>query len=290
MLRRAYTLIELLVVLAIITVLASLLLPVFATARAAAQRTTCASNMKQAHMATLLYTSDYDDRLMPMNHLPGGIGNSGNDRTWAQLILPYMRSFQLFRCPSDYGARPKPESTFDQDLVPGDTDSRYFSASMRSNIGYNYLYLAPVMRYQLGPWQVSPRSISQIATSETILFVDTVWDRRPDGTPYGGGNWLVAPPCRYARVNGIAIDSFGGGRGTSIYLPDQHREGWKVHNPNSGMVYGGAWPWHEGRMNTVRIGGNVKSIAPPELSAGCEVRPGWQGRITDPSAYLWDIQ
>ena len=44
--RRAFTLIELLVVIAIIAILAAILFPVFARARAAAQKANCLSNEK----------------------------------------------------------------------------------------------------------------------------------------------------------------------------------------------------------------------------------------------------
>src|SRR2546423_10792876 len=58
---RGFTLIELLVVIAIIAILAAILFPVFARARAAARKTSCLSNVKQLTLAANMYKQDYDE-------------------------------------------------------------------------------------------------------------------------------------------------------------------------------------------------------------------------------------
>ena len=63
--KRAFTLIELLVVVAVIAVLASLLFPVLNVAKSRAKQTQCASNMRQAVMAVLMYADDHDDTIAP---------------------------------------------------------------------------------------------------------------------------------------------------------------------------------------------------------------------------------
>lgn len=95
--KRGFTLIELLVVIAIIAILAAILFPVFARARENARRASCSSNMKQIGLGLMQYSQDYDE-LQPM-----GAANSwtGDQLTWRQLVQPYVKSVQLFKCPSN---------------------------------------------------------------------------------------------------------------------------------------------------------------------------------------------
>ena len=58
--RTGFTLIELLVVIAIIAILAAILFPVFASARAKARQTACASNLRQLGMGIRMYADDWD--------------------------------------------------------------------------------------------------------------------------------------------------------------------------------------------------------------------------------------
>lgn len=60
---QGFTLVELLVVIGIIAVIAAILFPVFARARARAYQTNCASNLKQIGLAMQLYTQDNDGRI-----------------------------------------------------------------------------------------------------------------------------------------------------------------------------------------------------------------------------------
>lgn len=58
--RRAFTLVELLTVVAILSLLAAILFPVFSAVRAAARRAACMSNLRQIGMAVALYRQDYE--------------------------------------------------------------------------------------------------------------------------------------------------------------------------------------------------------------------------------------
>ncbi len=96
--RRAFTLIELLVVIAIIAILAAILFPVFAQAKAAAKRTQCASNMRQLGLGLNLYANDYDGGLPESSH--SVFGNL--ERAWVFTLRPYIgRVDQIRVCPAD---------------------------------------------------------------------------------------------------------------------------------------------------------------------------------------------
>jgi prepilin-type N-terminal cleavage/methylation domain-containing protein/prepilin-type processing-associated H-X9-DG protein len=69
--KKGFTLIELLVVIAIIAILAAILFPVFAQARAKARQTVCESNLKQIGLATIMYETDYDEHWVPVETING---------------------------------------------------------------------------------------------------------------------------------------------------------------------------------------------------------------------------
>ena len=96
---RGFTLIELLVVIAIIAILAAIIFPVFAKARAKARQAKCLSNLKQIGTALIMYADD-NDGYYPRGQFYPFTGT----HLWSHAIEPYTRNTDIFICPSKKGS------------------------------------------------------------------------------------------------------------------------------------------------------------------------------------------
>ncbi len=98
--RGGFTLVELLVVIGIVGLLTAILFPVFARARERAKQAWCASNMRQIGIAIHMYTDDWDDCFpVPPFGYPQYCCWGGWH--WVASIRPYVRTDEIFFCPSE---------------------------------------------------------------------------------------------------------------------------------------------------------------------------------------------
>ena len=163
---RGFTLIELLVVIAIIAILASILFPVFARARENARRSSCQSQLKQIGLGLMQYAQDFDER-MPYDTIQiGGVNNS-----FRTSLQPYLKSTQVFNCPSNA------KTQLDRSGTAG------FTVDYAANTGY-VDQNDPVCGVTCGALGFSnnandfssyapPHLSSFVSTSETIAVMET---------------------------------------------------------------------------------------------------------------------
>jgi prepilin-type processing-associated H-X9-DG protein len=109
--------------------LAAILFPVFGRARENARRSSCQSNLKQLALGMSQYVQDYDEThpapySMPAGSVAGVPAGYSPAYGWANLIFPYVKSLQIYQCPSElFPVNPgltQPEWM----VVPGYTDYR----------------------------------------------------------------------------------------------------------------------------------------------------------------------
>ena len=100
---RAFTLIELLVVIAIIAILAGMLLPALAKAKAKSQSVKCASNMRQISLAVTMHADEHAGALPIATNFAEP--KSSPHRIWVTAVAQFISSHEVFLCPSAETAR-----------------------------------------------------------------------------------------------------------------------------------------------------------------------------------------
>ena len=118
----AFTLVELLVVVAVVGILAALLLPVLAGAKAQARRIQCLNNLKQLGLVWTLYADDNSDTLAVNETMRDAIRDAPWVRGGSHYDVPeytntivllnprfaafgsYLQCLPVYRCPQDHSA------------------------------------------------------------------------------------------------------------------------------------------------------------------------------------------
>ncbi|MCO5296494.1 MAG: prepilin-type N-terminal cleavage/methylation domain-containing protein [Fimbriimonadaceae bacterium] len=273
--RKAFTLIELLVVIAIIAILAAILFPVFAQAKASAKKISSLSNNKQIALAAIMYGGDYDDAipLLMNGHYTYLTGPTATQRTdsWVWEIQPYIKNLTLMVDPS----------TNDPTNIFGTGPYAWFrNQNLFPFYALNFLFLAPWPNCDVG----ESRSFTQAEKpAETVFFVES---RHPNyQNTYG--YYTAAAPGMYPIIAPHPV--------YCIY----YNTGWsKLNSTGMGGVPAGT-PYtgetalrHQGGNNVSWIDGHAKYMKDTAMAAGTNYATNPDQAttaITDKSVYLWNL-
>lgn len=213
---RAFTLIELLVVIAIITILAAILFPVFAQAKAAAKKTACLSNTKQMGLAVTMYLGDYDDTV-PCYVNGSTVSTTGaNNFYWPNALEPYVKERKIWYCPSF------PAETG----TPSANSSTY---GMNQNIIVNLGTPTSPAPLNMSSFQ-RPAEILMMADSEYSVPLNTAYTcskfqagflRIWDPNKVVAGTAGLNAKCGTYILNTSGVDARHTG-GSSVLFPDTH--------------------------------------------------------------------
>jgi len=240
-----FTLIELLVVIAIIAILAAILFPVFAQARAKARATACLSNTKQIGLALLAYSQDYDEQMVRGWYGPDGYqASNNNDRyKWMDAIQPFVKNSQLFACPDiPVGLAIDPNDSSKNakgTFIPykqlgtnnsGTTDDRYYGS-----YAINSAYWGDSDPTKKGVSNEIPLSV--VGSPATTIWV-------------GDGNGAYQLSWPDTGSDPEAVQTVG----SSKYIA------WKGHN-NNDKQEGSLVDRHQGQTNVIYCDGHAKNIA-----------------------------
>jgi prepilin-type N-terminal cleavage/methylation domain-containing protein/prepilin-type processing-associated H-X9-DG protein len=287
--KKAFTLIELLVVIAIIAILAAILFPVFAQAKLAAKKTASLSNIKQIGLGEIMYQTDYDDYFVldtqkstdadcPIagNYCVDGLKTP--TLYWPNLIIPYIKSLQIFVDPGTGDS---------QGIFGSGTNSWTGNWNFFAQYGYNYLFLSP--------WWQCDSSLARSGSSgvhpaNTVMFT-TAQNFGEDGSQYNTPDYdqANAPgawPLALAAINAcIVYDGVGAD------------SNWSANNPaNIGKLtsdirvlkpYQGA--------NVAWVDGHAKLMNDGALAAGTDYgtasynNSNSGAQVVNVANYLWTL-
>ena len=236
-----FTLIELLVVIAIIAILAAMLLPSLNKAKAKAQGIQCMSNTKQVMLGYLLYTDDFNNRVINAADWTGDQWldwTTSPDNTNLVMLLDdkkaplakyFGKSKNLYKCPADKFVSPAQRGR-------GWTE-RVRSISMNAFSGYPIAGEDPS---SFNKYKAFQKSTEPLRPTELFVILDEHPDSINDGwyiavgRDWGGAYaWCDFPStlhngaCGFAFLDGHSqikkwLGKMASGEWTAVAFRDRH--------------------------------------------------------------------
>jgi prepilin-type N-terminal cleavage/methylation domain-containing protein len=283
--RKAFTLIELLVVIAIIAILAAILFPVFAQAKAAAKHTATLANTKELDLAQIMYAGDYDDNLAF-----GTNWNTGSDQlcygtglcfsTWAWVTQPYIKNTGILEDP----LAPTYTVPSTQASIATQLEAYYVE------FGYNYTYLSPAMGSSPAAGMTS-RPSTYFPNPAGTVMISAKWANSENKSGEDWGTGFPGGMLAASAVDPPVCDP----------IPYWCLDGWEDYGfyataPDldltvaAGGQTGGNSQRYANQCTVAWLDGHSKSMPPGQLAIGSSWFPtitGAQQQITDYTKYLW---
>jgi prepilin-type N-terminal cleavage/methylation domain-containing protein/prepilin-type processing-associated H-X9-DG protein len=256
---RGFTLIELLVVIAIIAVLASLLLPALAQAKAVAARAICVSNFRQLQIAWQLYIDENADWLVPNSEywnpdtshpdnipswVQGHMALDGSDSGGPDYMTPaqkassvdasllvgpralfsrYISTARLYRCPTDKS----------RVAVAKKLRDRVRSYSMNEYLGHPFLGIGQFADMN-PPWRHTLADVNRTEPTVLMTFIEEHEDTIVSPV-------FHAPTLGEWKTQGLPASRHNGT--CAVSFADGHIEIKKWFDPSTRRRVIGKHPW-----------------------------------------------
>jgi prepilin-type N-terminal cleavage/methylation domain-containing protein len=194
--RGGFTLIELLVVIAIIAILAAILFPVFMAAKERGRTIACANNLRQIGLAFLQYCEDNNATVPFAADAEDRHDNPPNTSVgfpfrypW-DVMAPYCKSHEIWRCPSDKGFKwlraNKSGLPFPEPVVKNCYEAWGCSYAYRTALvikDWDHKYTGTITAADIIPCKLS----QLLKSSRVVVFFDALQYR--ESTPPGPNQW-----------------------------------------------------------------------------------------------------